>query len=139
MNFKQDYFNEIKRIVAHNTLLTYSYFNETLKIHTDASAFQLKAVISQKVKPIAFYSAKLTDVQQRYTETEKELLSIVETLKLFRTILFDQKLRIYTDHKKLTCKNFNTYRVLIRVLILEAYHQEIYYIKGKKKILADAL
>ena len=34
--------------MAHNTLLTYPDFNETFKIHTNASAFQLGAVISQK-------------------------------------------------------------------------------------------
>ena len=71
-NFKwkqveQDAFNKINRIVAHNNLLTYPDFNETFKIHTDASVFQLGVVISQKGKPIAFYSRKLTDAQQRYT------------------------------------------------------------------------
>ena len=34
---KQDAFDEIKRIVARDTLLTYLGFNETFKIHTDAS------------------------------------------------------------------------------------------------------
>ena len=34
-------FNEIKRIVARDSLLTYQDFNETLKIHTNASVFQL--------------------------------------------------------------------------------------------------
>ena len=48
---EQDDFDEIKRTVAHDTLSTYAYFNETLKIHNDASAFQLGAVISQKDKP----------------------------------------------------------------------------------------
>ena len=67
--FEQDAFDKIKRILAHNTLLTYPDLNETLKIHTDANAFQLGAVISQKGKPITFYSIKLTDAQQRYTET----------------------------------------------------------------------
>ena len=38
---KQDAFDEIKRIATRNTLLTYPDFNETFKIHTDASAFQL--------------------------------------------------------------------------------------------------
>ena len=33
--------DEIKRIVARNTLSTYPDFNETFKIHTNASAFQL--------------------------------------------------------------------------------------------------
>ena len=65
-NFKwtqveKDTFDKIKRIVARDTLSTYSDFNQTYKIHTDASVFQLGAVIGQKVKPIAFYSRKLTD------------------------------------------------------------------------------
>ena len=93
--------------LAHYTLLTYPYFNETIKIHTNASAFQLGAVISNKDKLIAFYSRKLTDTQQWYTVTEKELLSIAENLKDFRTILLGQKLRIYTDHKNLTYNFFN--------------------------------
>ena len=36
---KQDTFYEIKWIMAGDNLLTYSDFNETLKIHVDASAF----------------------------------------------------------------------------------------------------
>ena len=63
--------------MARDTLLTYPDFNETFKIHTDVSVFQLGAVISQKVKPIAFSSGKLTDAQQLYTVTWKKLLSIV--------------------------------------------------------------
>ena len=86
--------------MARDTLLTYPDFNETFKIHTDDSGLQLGAVISQKGRPIAFYSIKITDAQQRYIVTERELLSIVETLKEFRKILLGQKLRIYTDHKK---------------------------------------
>ena len=43
--FEQDAFNEIKRIVARDTLLNYPSFNEIFKIRTDASAFQLGAVI----------------------------------------------------------------------------------------------
>ena len=42
---KQYAFEKIKRIVDHSTLLTYSGFTETIKIHIDASAFQLGAVI----------------------------------------------------------------------------------------------
>ena len=39
-------FDEIKRIVACDTLLTYLEFNEAFKIHTNASAFQLGVIIS---------------------------------------------------------------------------------------------
>ena len=48
--------------------------------NTDASHTQLRAVISQGNKPIAFYSRKLNLAQTQYTTTERELLSIVETL-----------------------------------------------------------
>ena len=64
-------FNKIKQIVVCDTLLIYSDFNETFKIHTDYSAFQLGAVISHKVKPNALYSRRLTDTQQQYTVTYK--------------------------------------------------------------------
>ena len=63
---EQDDFNEIKRIVARDTLLAYLYFNEEFKIHTN---FQLGAIIIQKGKPTAFYGRKLTDAHKRYTAT----------------------------------------------------------------------
>ena len=49
--------------MAHNTLLTYPNYNETFKIHTNASAFQFGGFISQKGKLIAFYGRKLTGSQ----------------------------------------------------------------------------
>ena len=64
---KQDSFDEIKRIVDRDTLITYTDFNEEFKIHTNASDFQLGAVISQKGKPTDLYSRKLTESQKRYT------------------------------------------------------------------------
>ena len=60
---EQDSFNEINRIVARNILLTYTDFNETFRIHTMDSNFQIGAVIIQKGKAIAFYVRKLADSQ----------------------------------------------------------------------------
>ena len=57
---KQQVFDKNKQTVANDTLLIYPDFNERFYIHTDASNFQLVAVISQNGKPIAFYSRKLT-------------------------------------------------------------------------------
>ena len=67
------------------------------------------------------------------------MLSIFETIKEFRTILLDQKLRIYTDHKNLTCKNFNNDRVLIWIIILEEYSPDIEYTKVQENIVSGAL
>ena len=135
----QKAFQEIKRIVSRETLLAYPNFNETFEIHTDASKQQLGAVISQNKQPIAFYSRKLNSAQVNYTTTERELLSIVETLKEFRNILLGQKIKVYTDHKSLTYKTFNTERVMRWRLILEEYGPELIYIQGNKNIVADAL
>ena len=77
MKVKQDAFNKIKRTGACDTLLTYPDFNETFKIHIDASAFQLGSVIIHKGKPIPFYSRKLNDSQKMYIATERELPSII--------------------------------------------------------------
>ena len=41
-----------------------------------------------------------------YTVIEIDLLRNIEILKKVRTILIGQKLRIYTDHKNITCKTF---------------------------------
>ena len=95
----------MKRILACDTLLAYPDFNEELKFYTDDSKFQLWDVIIRNGKPIIFYGRKITDAQRRYTVTEKELLSIFETLKEFRNILFGQIFRIHTDTKNLTCKS----------------------------------
>ena len=73
--------DEIKRTVARDTLLAYPDFNKHFYICTDASDHKLGAVIIQEGKPIALYSHKWTKTQKRYTVTEKELLSIVKTLK----------------------------------------------------------
>jgi hypothetical protein len=136
---QQEAFDTMKKIISREVLLAYPDFNEEFVIHTDASHTQLGAVISQKGRPIAFYSRKLKPEQTRYTTTERELLSIVETLKEFRNILLGQKLVVHTDHKNLTCKNFNTERVMRWRLILEEYGPELRYIKGENNIVADAL
>jgi len=136
---QQKAFDTMKKIISREALLAYPDFNEQFDIHTDASHTQLGAVISQKGKPIAFYSRKLRPEQTRYTTTERELLSIVETLKEFRNILLGQQIVVFTDHKNLTCKNFNTERVMRWRLILEEYGPELRYIKGEKNVVADAL
>ena len=124
----QKAFDTIKRLVSRETLLSYPNFNKPFVIHTDASKLQLGAVISQDDKPIAFYSIKLNSAQVNYTTTERELLSIVETLKEFRNILLGQQIKVYTDHKNLTYKTFNTERVMRWRLILEEYGPELIYI-----------
>ena len=77
--------------------------------------------------------------QQNYTTTEKELISMVADLKEFRNILLGHQITVYTDHKNLTYKHFNTERVMRWRLILEEFVPELKYIKGENNAVANAL
>ena len=53
--------------------------------------------------------------------------------------MLGQHLRVFTDHKNLTCKNFNTDRVIRWRLVLEEYSPELIYVPGESNVVADAL
>ena len=126
-------------MIGREVLLAYPGFNAPFKIHTDSSKTKIGAVIYQKGKPINFYSRNMNSAQQNYTTTEKEILSIVATLKEFRNILLGHQIAVYTGHKHLTYKYFNTERVMRWRLILKEFGPELKYIKGENNIVADAL
>ena len=134
-------FTTMKKIVAREALLAYPDFGRPFEIHTDACDIQLGSVISQNGKPLAFYSRKLNAAQKNYTTREKELISIVETLKEFNTILFGHEVIVYTDHKNLTHETelVSSPRVMRWRLLLEEYKISLKYIKGCKNIFANCL
>ena len=138
-DLEQKAFDEIKRVLAQNTILTYPNFKLPFEIHTDASDLQLGSVIMQEGKPLAFYSRKLNSAQRNYDTRDKELLSIVETLKEFRNILFGHTVIVHTDHKNLLYVNESRACVLRWQLLIEEFGPEFKYIKGESNVIADAL
>ena len=84
--------------------------------------------MNQEGKPIVFYSHKVTPSQINYTTTERELLSIVETLKYFCTNILGHRITVYTYHNNFTFEKFTTERVLGWRLMLEEYGPDIKYI-----------
>ena len=69
-------------------MLAYPDISQPFEIYMDASTFELDANITQKNRPIVFFSRKLFETQKKYTVTELELLSICETLKEFKITLW---------------------------------------------------
>ncbi|MGH7954682.1 MAG: RNase H-like domain-containing protein, partial [Gloeomargaritales cyanobacterium] len=132
-------FNEMKALVSQDVLLRFPDEKLPFDIYTDASEYQLGAIIKQAGHPIAFYSRKLTPTQRRYTTIEKELLSIVETLKEYKSILFGMDLNVFTDHKNLIHHTFTSNRVLRWRLLIEDFRPKINYITGSSNAEADAL
>ena len=99
------------------------------------------AIISQNGRPVAYWSKKLSSTQKKYPTTDQELLAIVECLKQYKTMLFGQRITVWTDHKNLTFKNTEhaSDRVLRQRLLLEEYGVDLKFIQGKKNEAADML
>jgi RNase H-like domain found in reverse transcriptase len=51
----QKAFEDMKKLIAKETLRTYPNFNKMFEIHTDASKIQLGACILQEGRPVVFY------------------------------------------------------------------------------------
>ncbi len=61
----QQAFDNIKAAIAKETVLVYLDFSKPFEIYTDVSSTQLGAVIAQDNRPIAFFSRKLSKMQQK--------------------------------------------------------------------------
>ena len=114
----------------------------------DASLRGLGACLIQKHKgedqPIAFASKSLMDMETRYTNIERELLTIVFDCQCFSTYLLRRSFIAESDHKPLemiAMKNLaNAPPHLQRMLLeLQRYDVTIKYQPGKEMQLADAL
>ncbi len=125
-------FDNVKATILKEVVLAYPDFLKPFEIYIDASTKQLRAVITQENRPIAFFIRKLSGMQSKYTITKLELLAIVETLKEFNGMLWGQRINIYTNHKNLTRDGLGltSDRVTRWRILLEEYAPKIIYIKG---------
>ena len=88
--------------------LTMSYFNDSLstEVFTDTSPVGLGASLTQLDEkgvrcPIAYASRALSDVERRYSHTEREALATIWACKHFHLYIYGKHVRIYMDHKPL--------------------------------------
>jgi hypothetical protein len=104
----------MKALMAKDYVLSYPDPNQSYDIETDASDYEMAAVIKQNGWPVAYFSCKLRDAQLNYTTFEKDTLSIVEYLREFHSMLYGAHLTVHTDHKNMTHQlgKFTTQRVL---------------------------
>ena len=123
-----------------------SYFDpsQEVTLQVDASTKGLGAAILQNGRPIAFASKALTDVEARYANIERELLSVVYGCERFHTYLYGQSFTVETDNKPLESIHLKHLmsappRLQKMLLRLQPYDIRIKYIPGKEMKVADVL
>ena len=84
-------------------------------------------------------SRKLNSAQKNYSTGEQELLSIVETLKEFKDILYGHSIIVHTDHKNLLYQNLATQRLVRWRMLIEEYDTTFIHVAGIDNLVADAL
>ena len=115
----------MKALMVEDVLLRYPVHNLPFHICTDAFDYQLGSVIVQQNIPVALYFRKLSISQQNYTTIERELLSVVETLQNFRSMLLGADIHINTDHHNLTYNTLSTQCVLCWLLLIEDFSSHL--------------
>ena len=100
------------------------------------SPFGLGAILLQNNKTIAYASRALTDVERRYSQTEREALAIVWGIEYSHIYLFGSKFTLVTDHKPLQMILNNPYskppaRIERSNIRITQYAVEVEYRTGK--------
>ena len=95
-------FNTLKDRLTDSTTIAYYDPHAPIEVLTDASPVGLGAILAQNSKVVAYASRALSDVESRYSQTEREALAVVWACEHFDIYLrgatsFD----VITDHKPL--------------------------------------
>ena len=100
-------FEDLKRAITSGPILKYPDPERPFILETDASDFAIGAALAQEYDglrhPVAFYSRKLNETEQRYTVHDRELLAIIDALKHWRHHLIGttHQVQIFSDHQNL--------------------------------------
>ena len=134
-------FNAVKSALICLPVLSYFDKTKTTELVTDASPFGLSAILSQcgagetDRTCVAHISRALTDVEKRYSQTEREALAIVWAIERLHLYLYGGKFTLITDCKPLEMilnnpASKSPARIERWYLRLQDYDFDIKYIKG---------
>ena len=117
-------------------------FGVPFLLYTDASDVAVGAVLQQEDRPLAFFSRKLTNAEQKYSAFDKEFLAIYLALKNFRYLCEGSSVHVKTDHKPLVClPNIKepSKRHWRWLNFLSEFNLSFEHIKGRLNIVSDML
>ena len=143
---QEDAFQCLKNKLTTAPILAFPDFNKQFYLQTDASGIGLGSALMQKYgnsfKVIGYHSRKFNKAELNYNITEKEALSVIDSLKHFRYIIFGYPIIIQTDHLAIReifkYPNHSGRRARWFLTTLD-YNIKIEYLPGKENIVADCL
>ena len=138
----QSNFERLKEILVEAPMLIRPTSGKDYTMYSDASRIGLGCVLMQDGKVVAYSSRQLKPHKQNYPTHDLELAAVVFVLKIWRHYLYEEKYRIFTDHKSL--KYLLTQKdLLLRqrrwLELFKDYDCIIDYHPGKANVVADAL
>ena len=134
----EEAFQQIKAQLAGTDSRVMTYFDPKKRtaVTTDASPVGISAILEQEGKVISYASRSLTEVEGRYSQTEREALAIVWACEYFNVYLYGAEFNLITDHKPLEIilnnpKSKHPARIAKWSIRLAQYKYKVIYKPGK--------
>ncbi len=135
--------DKIKTALLEQAVLYYPRLDREFVLNTDASKHSTSSILSQKddegvLRPVAFFSMKLSPAQQVWDINSKEAFALVMSIRLHRHLIGLNKLQVVTDN--LTTRYLQTLkRSLVPKLLRWALDIDIKHAPGRTIQAVDAL
>ena len=146
---EQKSFEQLKQALNSAPLLAHPDPQRQWTVQTDASGYAIGAVLSQKpddstMRPVAFWSHKLSSAERNYGATERELMAVVRATQQWRAYLHGSPhpIMLQSDHRPLVYLNGKVELGMRLSRWMEELCDltfKIGYVKGKDNAAADAL
>ncbi len=128
-------FTNLKTALSSAEVMGYFDPRKETELIVDASPTGLGAILTQDGKVLSYASRALSDVESRYSQTEREMLAVVWSAEHYHLYTYGGTFQIITDHKPLLgifkSKKPTSVRLERWRIRLMPYNYELLYRPGK--------